>query len=381
MKKTLSILLLSCLLLVLCACGSQTDAAAPDGSTPETDATAPGTPTADTRSIVLVNASVNGEDHMVLTEEGHFLARAVLPDRSRAVDHWTINGADVDAEGRRYSLEFDSAGTDVVSAVLRERLHVSCDGCYLQFLDDNGTPCGPMYQKVYFEDNYVVPVTNNEHTGGSISCHIAAKVPAGMKVDYWVINGTALRYDQNVLGFTLVGLTKTLEIQVVLTSGNGTAGADVIMKFETDTGFSPGYPDDEPVILDDTDDGGFGWVLDDDGTPTTTSTTTGGGENGTGLESGDHTHDWVFAPELSYAATCTQDGRNTFRCSICGETYYQSIPGGHQYVWVDADTFYGHQQVCQICGAIGARESHNFAYEGNGWWRCTVCGYKWQEIN
>ncbi|MBR5093470.1 MAG: hypothetical protein IK095_00110 [Oscillospiraceae bacterium] len=373
MKRSLSILLLSCLLLALCACGGQAGAPASDGSTPDTGAS--GAQAGDTHSIVLVNASVNGEDHMVLTEEGHFLARAILPDRTRSVDRWMIDGEDVDSGGRRYSLEFDSAGAGVVSAILRERLNVSCDGCYLQFLDDNGTPGGPMYQKVYFEDKYVVPVTGNEHAGGNISCHISAKVPQGMKVDYWVINGTALRFDQNVLGFTLIGLTKTLEIQVVYTNGIGTAGADLLMQFEPDPRVTPDYPDDEPVILNDIDDGGFGWVLDDDGK----DEEPGGTEVSNGGDG--HTHDWVYDPAQSIPGSCTQNGTNVFKCSICGMTYTQTVPAGHQYRWV-SDGEWCHYQECVRCGARGDFDEcetiwvEDDSAPAGGYYYCPVCGFK-----
>ena len=384
MKKWMSILLAACLLLALCACGAQESAPAPVGDAPDTGA--PAEQGSDTHRIALVNASVNGEDHMELSEEGHFLARAVLPDRASSVDYWTIDGKTADAGGRRYSLEFDSAGAGVVSAVLRERLNVCCDGCYLQFLDDDGGYGGPMYQKVYFEDKYIVPTTDAEHAGGSISCHIAAKVPKGMKVDYWVVNGAVLRFGENVLGFTLIGLTKSLDIQVVFTGGEGTSGADLIMKFDQVTETPPSFPDDDPIFTDNGgDEDPTGWILYTDAAPEEEPDETEG-ETET---SGEHEHDWVYDAEHSLPAGCpggagaaaggSGDGRNAFKCSICGATYYQTIPASHQYSWV-ADGWSGHYQLCSRCGAIGERGSHTYAYIQNdqypyGFTYCTVCGY------
>ena len=381
MKKWMSIFLALCLLLALAACGgaAETQAPAADHGAPAAEQPAPaaqpeGTQGGALHSIALVNATVAGESHMELQEEGTFLARAVLPDRASAVDYWTIDGEKADAGGRRYSLEFESSGADVVSAVLREKLHVSCEGCYLQFLDDNGTAGGPMYQKIFFEDSYVIPTTGQEHAGGSINCHITAKVPSGMRVDYWIVNGTAVRFDAEIRGFQLIGLTKSLEIEAVFTGGIGTSGSDMIMHFDPLPGTPTRLPDDEPVLLDES--GTDGWILDDDGSPEPSPTTTGG--------SGDHVHDWVFDGEHSYPASCTQDGRNAFKCSGCGETYYQTLPVGHQWYWRNAATFSGHEQICSVCGARGATGAHVYHEEyreGGTWQVCSICGYSYQVIN
>ncbi|MBR5093468.1 MAG: hypothetical protein IK095_00100, partial [Oscillospiraceae bacterium] len=337
--------------------------------------------------IALVNASVNGEEHMELAEEGHFLARAVLPDRASSVDYWTIDGKAADTGGRRYTLEFDSAGTGVVSAVLRERLNVVCDGCYLQFLDDNGTPGGPMYQKVYFEDKYIVPTTDAEHAGGSISCHIAAKAPKGMKVDYWVINGTVVRFDTDVTGFLLVGLSKSLDIRAVFTAGESTSLTDLIMQFDPVPDSTPEFPDDEPVILDNGDGDPIDWILDPDGT-------TGGpveedDEETLEETAAEHVHDWVYDAEHSYPASCPlptgapgQEGRNAFKCSICGATYYQTIPSAHQFRWVSTG-YSTHSHTCALCGYTDESGWCDFVYadpgpgEDEGYFYCPKCGNRW----
>jgi hypothetical protein len=372
MKKMIPCILLLALLLMLVACGA--DSTSDSGSAPGASSEAVDT---GTHLVYLVNAKVDGADKLEITQEGSFLARAVLPDRDTAVDYWTIDGVKVDAGDRRYTLEFQSEGVSVVSAVLRERLNVNCEGCFIQFLDDNGTPSGPLYQKVYFEDDYVIPPTGVEHPGGTIDCYIGAKLPAGKTVDYWVINGTAVRFDGVVTGFCLYGLDKPLDIQVVLTDGQLTHGHDLLVTFDPNPNIPPHYPDDNPFGVED-DDGGYGWeddwIVDDsdfdnnDGDPQP-----GGNTNG-------HEHNWVYDGEHSWLATCTQDGRNAFKCTGCGETYYQTVPGGHHYQWVCMD-WDNHQQVCSVCGASGATERHNFVYEGNGKWRCTVCGYTWYEIN
>ena len=385
MPKRVSILLLACLVLLLCACGAQAPAqepqAAPDA--PVAQADVPQAP--ELHHIALFNATVAGEERMELQEEGTFLARAVLPDRASAVDYWMIDGERADAGGRRFSLEFESSGTDAVTAVLREKLHVSCEGCYLQFMDDNGLVGGPKFQKVFFEDNYVVPVTSSEHPGGSIDCYVAAAVPSGMRVDYWIINGVAAAFDETVTGFRLFGLTKSLDIQVIFTSGPGTSGADLLLNFGRLPDTTPKFPDDEPIIRDG--DGG----ATDDWTPFE------GGTDGTELgsnEAADHTHNWVYDAEHSWPAKCPgqsaagsvpsntgTNGRNAYVCSICGATYYQDVPGAHQFRWVSDGMGEQHYHQCVLCGAIddwGQCEwlwVEDSSKPAGGYYRCPVCGY------
>ena len=370
MRKLLSCILLLSLVLTLCACGAKS----PGVATGTMGFSGNGT-----HVIMLTNANVDGATRLEVSQEGTFLAKAVLPDRETAVDYWTIDGQRVDAGNRSYSLEFDSEGVSVVNAVLRERKNVTCTGAYLQFLDENGNPAGPMYQKVYFEDNYVIPHSGEEHPGGIINCYIGAKVPAGKSVDYWIINGTAVQFDGNVTGFTLYGLDRPLHVEVVFKDGDGTSGHDLIFTFDPNPNTNPKDPDDNPY--------GWEWDDEDDGWVPYTDPDTPGydptpGGTPTGNENG-HTHNWVYDPEHSWLATCEQDGRNTFKCTGCDEIYYQDVPGGHQYHWVSDGVGAGtHTQVCSRCGGRGVTESHVWLpVTHDGKHVCSVCFDYWYEIN
>ena len=140
------------------------------------------------RQIALINARVDGKEILDLTEEGRYLARAVLPE-GYTVDHWEVNGEPVDAGGRLYSLEFDSEGVWKVEAVLREERRVTCVNAYLQFLDEEGDPAGWMYEDVCFEYDYTVPTTGEEHPGGSITAVVLPIDPEAEEPYYWIIDG------------------------------------------------------------------------------------------------------------------------------------------------------------------------------------------------
>lgn len=67
--------------------------------------------------VVGINALVIGVSEIEITEKGRFLAQAILPE-GHVVDHWEINGLEVDNDGRKFSLECEAEGPTFVSAVL-----------------------------------------------------------------------------------------------------------------------------------------------------------------------------------------------------------------------------------------------------------------------
>ena len=134
------------------------------------------------RAVELVKAQVNGSELLSLSEEGEYLARAVLSE-GFCVDHWELNGERAESPSRRFSLLFDSRGVKKVEAVLREERHVSCVNAYLQFLDEKGEPAGWMYRDLCFEYDYTVPTTGLPHPGGSVSAVILPIIPEGMELE------------------------------------------------------------------------------------------------------------------------------------------------------------------------------------------------------
>jgi len=65
-------------------------------------------------------------------------------------------------------------------------------------------------------------------------------------------------------------------------------------------------------------------------------------------------HQYVEAERIE--PTCTEDGSVTYTCSVCGNTYDETISAtGHSYEWVttkEAGLFTDglEEEVCSICG-------------------------------
>lgn len=86
-------------------------------------------------------------------------------------------------------------------------------------------------------------------------------------------------------------------------------------------------------------------------------------------------HQWM---EISNTATCTEPGKKTVTCTVCGVTQEQEAPArGHQ---LDNTWYHNareHYQMCQICREEieGSRGQHDYQYE-EAWedWKCRSCG-------
>lgn len=105
-------------------------------------------------------------------------------------------------------------------------------------------------------------------------------------------------------------------------------------------------------------------------------------------------HNYVISDELSYGASCTEDGLNVYVCTKCGESYSETGESayGHNYVddicqncgdclhhfdetvYVKVSSFY-HSPSCAHCGEVGSSlvEHGVDHYEDNGSTRVPVC--------
>ena len=297
------------------------------------------------RQILLVNARVDGKEILELTEEGRYLARALLPE-GYTVDHWEINEEPVDAGNRLYSLEFDSEGVWKVEAVLREELRVKCVNAYLQFLDEDGNPAGWMYEDVCFEYDYTVPTTGELHPGGTITARVLPIDPEDEEPYYWLINGE--KYWNGDGGtppreVRLENLDHSVQIELVyrhgyghrelsepIVQGEGGEPAPLLQRPEDDV------PENVRPAPEET------WREVDylrDGIPIDPEAP---GRDG-------HTHDWVLDRGKSWESTCTSPGRHYYECSICAWRYSAWLPmKAHQYERI---TKYGMLfDRCVICG-------------------------------
>ena len=346
------------------------------------------------RQITLINARVDGKEILELTEEGHYLARAVLPE-GYTVDHWEVNGEPVDTGGRLYSLEFDSEGVWKVEAVLREELRVTCVNAYLRFLDENGAASGALYSAVSFEYDYTVPTTGELHPGGTLTVYVSPLIPSGQEVDYWLINGEKVEADNPARGILLQDLDHSVVISAVLKEGEGwmPRGDSYTL---TGRGQEPARP---PKASDDLPEGtdalptNSPWEeLDasEDDVPIDPDAPTPDG------------HEHVWKRDYIIMGFCTGWDAEILRCEICEKMYLRAAPGEHNsyrkntgnpeqhevrcvfcdaFLWNEAHSLAwernqtAHYQRCSICGYQQNYEEHTFVYDGNWRWSCSVCGY------
>ena len=176
------------------------------------------------RAIELVNAQVDGSELLTVSEEGQYLARAVLRS-GFCVDHWELNGEKVDSPSRRFSLFFDSTGVKKVEAVLREERRIICENAYLQFPDESGQPAGRMYRDLCFEYDYTVPTTGLPHPGGTITAFVLPVIPEGMELEAWLIDGQRVEAGEAAARILLDGLDRSVTIEALLREETGAAGA------------------------------------------------------------------------------------------------------------------------------------------------------------
>lgn len=326
------------------------------------------------RQILLVNARVDGKEILELTEEGRYLARALLPE-GYTVDHWEINEEPVDAGNRLYTLEFDSEGVWKVEAVLREELRVKCVNAYLQFLDENGNPAGWMYEDVCFEYDYTVPTTGERHPGGSITARVLPIDPSTEDPYYWLIDGEKYWNGENGTPpreIRLENLDHSVQIELVykhgyssrelsepVVLGEGGEPAPLLQRPEDDYPEN-GYPAPEETWREVD----YTW----DGIPIDPEAS---GRDG-------HTHDWVVEEEKTVESTCHSTGERTYKCSICGWHYRMWLAEKpHQYGWLSNAS--GHTWVCLNChrpqyGWIAEYSPHKWVTEGDVTY-CSTCGY------
>ena len=295
------------------------------------------------RAIELVNAQVDGSELLSLSEEGQYLARAVLP-AGLCVDHWELNGERVESPSRRFSLLFDSSGVKKVEAVLREERRISCVNAYLQFPDESGQPAGWMYRDVSFEYDYTVPTTGLRHPGGSISAVIMPIIPEEMELEAWLIDGELVEAEDPAACVLLDGLDHSLVIEALLREKTGAAGKGEPLTLGIGI---PGAFLDQPE--DDRPAGRNGlpenlWLeidYEQDGVPFDPSAP---GPDG-------HAHRWQVDPEHSWASTCSAEGQTTYVCSVCGRSYRTRQPVlEHSFEWAFfPDSIYVYD-VCTVCG-------------------------------
>lgn len=329
----------------------------------------------ETRQIALVNAQVNDSPVLSVTDEGLFLARAVLPE-GMTVDHWELNGEPVDAGERRFSLEFSSEGVKSVEAVLREERHVTCVNAYLQFLDEDGNPAGWMYEDVCFEYDYTVPTTGEEHPGGSITAVVLPIDPEAEEPYYWIIDGEKVWKGE---GYTpareirLEELDRSVHIELVYQHGyrNRELSEPIVLTGSGGKELSAARPADDLPAEQTAEPANAVTEVDyvRDGVPLD--------PNAPGRDG--HTHDWVLDEINSTESTCVDVGKHVYICSICGGKHvtWQEKKAHQFYYQCNAS---GHRKICSVCGTYGDPytmynwKPHSWVQQGDQK-VCSICGW------
>ena len=83
-------------------------------------------------------------------------------------------------------------------------------------------------------------------------------------------------------------------------------------------------------------------------------------------------HNYVISDELSYGASCTEDGLNVYVCTKCGESYSET-----------GESAYGHNYVdgfCENCGDCLYHGEETVCVEINSWYHAVVCSHCGAEI-
>ena len=150
-----------------------------------------------------------------------------------------------------------------------------------------------------------------------------------------------------------------------------------------DSGNIDGEANDNPPAADDTNNGGEN--TDSDGNGNTEPNPDSG--NGEGSDDGDDKDDPTcnehqYICQTVSEPTCTTRGENVYTCSICADSYTESVdPLGHDEVTIPAteptctETGLSRGKQCAVCGEITKAQTvisalgHNYL-EGN----CLTCG-------
>lgn len=229
MKKSIAWLLTVCMLFSATACKSddseetqaRTEAPSAAVTEPPRDLAVPHKGPSSTEAaaaptgelVIALNAAIDGETSLSAETGTALTAQALIPE-GMALDYWCLNG-EPQADAREDSFSFTTEGQTVVEAVLRPELTVTAVNANMQFLNQNKSRSGQEFTEFVFEDDYVNPVTGENIPGGTVSVYVRAKVPQGMNIEYWLINGVPYYFNSYVSGFRVMDLKESTVFEPV----------------------------------------------------------------------------------------------------------------------------------------------------------------------
>ena len=170
----------------------------------------------------------------------------------------------------------------------------------------------------------------------------AVETKNGAKIDNVIVTENAPGANVNVGNGTTI---KNVENHAEDTS---ITGSGTVKKVESDSDITVKTKETDVKNIGDekitvTDKSGKDTTVGTTGSGSSTTvnkgTTSSGG--GGGSSSGSHSHSHSYTSKITTEATCTEKGKKTFTCTVCGATYTEDIPAkGHNYI----------NGVCSNCG-------------------------------
>ena len=161
---------------------------------------------------------------------GEISARISAPkDRKNQIDHWVLNGVPYYFSSKVWFITVhdltDSLSFEVVykknadwserAAVLTDEQIISAVDAQIQFVNEKRQPLGEKFTRFDFTRDYTSYATKENVRGGEFSGRIEAIIPAGMELDYWLINGVPFYFNIAPRCITVLGLNESTTFQPV----------------------------------------------------------------------------------------------------------------------------------------------------------------------
>ena len=171
--------------------------------------------------IFLYNAVADGADKVEFKGHTTITAQPVIPE-GMALEAWVINGVVPQDHVPEETLTINADTTTVIQALLRPEKTVATINAQMKFLNEKGEPKGEPFEEFVFEEEFLNPVTEQMHQGGTITVYVEAVVPKGYVIDYWKINEIPYYFNKTVSAFIVEELDESTVYEVVLREAKAT---------------------------------------------------------------------------------------------------------------------------------------------------------------
>ena len=161
---------------------------------------------------------------------GEISARVSAPKEKKSqIDHWVLNGVPYYFSSKVWFITVhdltDSLSFEVVykkdadwserATVLTDEQIISAVDAQIQFVNEKRQPLGEKFTRFDFTRDYTSYATKENVSGGEFSGRVEAIIPAGMELDYWLINGVPFYFNIAPRCITVLGLNESKTFQPV----------------------------------------------------------------------------------------------------------------------------------------------------------------------